>query len=151
MTLPGRIIKVGERGNAMVEFALAFGLMFPVMAAVFQFGYSYYIYNSLQTAVRSTARYAATRTYDSATDAPSDSYLTAVKNMLVYGEPAGTGSAIVPGLTTSHVRVRMNFASGVPDNVTVDVAGYTIDNVLGQYSLSGKPAASFPYIGRWDP
>ena len=142
---------IGNRGNAMVEFALSFGLLFPVMAGVFQFGYSFYVYNLLETSVRSTARYAATRTYDSPNATPSSNYVTAVQNMLVYGDPAGTGNAIVPGLTTDHVRVRVNFDSGIPDNVTVDVAGYTIDSVLGRMTLNGKPAATFPYLGRWDP
>ena len=146
-----RLARIDRRGNAMVEFALSFGLLFPVMAGVFQFGYSYYIYNLLETSVRSTARYAATRTYDSPNTTPSSNYLTGVKNMLVYGDPAGSGSAIVPGLTTAHVRVRVNFDSGIPDNVTVDVAGYTIDSVLGRITLNGKPAATFPYLGRWDP
>lgn len=144
-----KVRRMGNRGNAMVEFALSFGLLFPVMAGVFEFGYSYYIYNCLETAVRSTARYAATRTYDSPNATPSAAYSTAVKNMLVYGNTAGTGNAIVPGLTTAHVRLTVNFGSGVPDRVTVDVVGYTIDSVLGQLTLNGKPAATFPYLGRW--
>ena len=140
-----------QRGSTIVEFGLAFPILFPLMAGTFQFGYSFYIYNGLQTAVRSAARYAAQRTYDSTSATPSTAYSTAVKNMVVYGSPAAGTTATVPGLTTSHVQVNMTFASGVPSSVAVNVTGYTIHAVLGTYTLTGKPAVTFPYIGRWDP
>ena len=52
-------------GNALIEFALAFGFLFPVLTGTFQFGYAFFVYNELQTAVREGARYAAFKTYDS--------------------------------------------------------------------------------------
>ena len=41
-----------QRGNALVEFALAFGFLFPVITGTFQFGYAFFVYNELQNAVR---------------------------------------------------------------------------------------------------
>ena len=146
-----RLVKIGDRGNAMVEFALSFGLMFPIFAGVFQFGYSFYIYNQLETAVRSAARYAASRTYDSPNSTPSSAYTNAVRNLVVYGNPAGGTMPTVPGLTAEKVQVTVNFASGVPDNVRVNINGYTIQNFFGPMRLTGKPATTFPFIGRWDP
>ncbi len=66
-----RLGRRAERGNAMIEFALSFGLLFAVFSGVFQFGYALYVYNSLESAVRAGARYASQRTYDSATAPPT--------------------------------------------------------------------------------
>ena len=45
-----------ERGNALIEFALSFFLLFAMFAGIFQFAYSFYVYNALVTAVREGAR-----------------------------------------------------------------------------------------------
>lgn len=52
-----------QRGNAFIEFALAAGILLPVMAGTFQFGFTFYTYNLLQAAVSNGGRYAAYRTY----------------------------------------------------------------------------------------
>lgn len=67
-------------GSAILEFALSFVLIFPLLAGSFQFGYSFYVYNRMQTAVEGGARYASLRTYDSETATPSPAYLNAVRN-----------------------------------------------------------------------
>ena len=59
-----------QRGNTLVEFALSFSLLVPVFLGVYEFGYAFYVYNEMQTAVRSGARYASRRVYDSATSYP---------------------------------------------------------------------------------
>lgn len=137
-----RLGRRGERGNAMIEFALSFGLLFTVFGGVFQFGYAFYVYNTLESAVRSGARYASLRTYDSA-------YLTAVRNMVVYGNPAGGGQSVAPGLTPANVTVTPNH--NVPTLVVVGITNYKIDGVLRSFTLTNKPQATFPYMGRWAP
>ena len=52
-----------RKGNAILEFALAAGILVPAFAGTFQFGYTFYTYNQLVTAVGNGARYAAQRTY----------------------------------------------------------------------------------------
>src|SRR5437899_6024109 len=91
-----------RRGNAMLEFALAAGILFPAFVGTFQFGYTFYIYNNLSTAVRGGARYASMQSYDSASSTPSDPFATAVKNVVVYGNSAGTGDPVVSGLGTGN-------------------------------------------------
>ncbi len=78
-----------RRGNAILEFAVASSILVPLFAGVFQFGYTLYVYNSLDSAVRGGARYASLRAYDSATAAPSAAFSKAVGNMVVYASNPG--------------------------------------------------------------
>jgi Flp pilus assembly protein TadG len=146
-----RLDRRTERGNAMIEFALSFGLLFTVFAGVFQFGYALYIYNSLESAVRAGVRYASLRTYDSATATPSSAYLTAVQNMAVYGNPAGSGQSVVPGLTPANVTLTVSMDHNVPVLVAVGITNYTISAVIRSFTLTNKPKAAFPYMGRFAP
>jgi Flp pilus assembly protein TadG len=142
-----------RRGNALLEFALGWVVLFPVLAGVYQFGYAYYLFNNLESNTRAAARYAAIRTYDSTSATPTAAYSTAVKNMLVYGSVSATDASrpVAPGLQPDNVQVTMQFVKGIPSQVSVDVAGYTINGVFKKFTLQGKPKATYPYIGRWDP
>lgn len=135
----------------MLEFGIAAALVFPIFAGSFQYGYSYYVYNNLQTSVRAAGRYAAARTYDSSTATPSAAFTTAVKNMAVYGNPLGGTRSVAPNLTTDKVALSVVFSLGTPSRVTVQVNDYRINGVFGAVTLNGKPRATFPYLGRWDP
>ena len=135
----------------MIEFALSFSLLFAVFSGVFQFGYAFYVYNSLESAVRSGVRYASLRTYDSATATPSAAYLTAVRNMVVYADPAGVGQSVARGLTPANVTLSVTMDHGVPALVAVGITNYTISAVVRSFTLTNKPNAAFPYMGRFAP
>ena len=135
----------------MIEFALSFSLLFAVFGGVFQFGYAFYVYNSLESAVRSGVRYASLRTYDSATATPSAAFLTAVRNMVVYGNPAGGGQSVALGLTPAQVTLTVTMAKNVPAVVAVGISGYKIDGVVRSFTLTSKPKATFPFMGRFAP
>lgn len=140
-----------RRGNALVEFALAVGLLLPMLFGTFEFGYAFYTYNRLIAAVREGGRYASLRTYDSSTTTPSDTYSTAVKNAVVYGDPSGNGTPIVSGLATGNVGVTMTMSSGVPDMVTVSLTSFTIDTMIKTFNLANKPSAAFRFEGTYAP
>jgi Flp pilus assembly protein TadG len=53
-----------QAGNAMLEFAIGAGVMVAIFTGTFQFGYNFYRYNTLATAVSNGARYASLRHYD---------------------------------------------------------------------------------------
>jgi Flp pilus assembly protein TadG len=146
-----RLDRRAEQGNAMIEFALSFSLLFAVFTGVFQFGYAFYVYNSLESAVRSGVRYASLRTYDSATATPSSTYLTAVRNMVVYGDPAGAGQSVARGLIPANVTVTITMTNNVPELVAVGITNFTIDGVMKSFTLTNKPRATFPYMGRFAP
>ena len=149
----------GRRGNAMVEFALSFGILFAAFTGVYQFGYAYYTYNNLETAIRAAGRYAAERTYDSASSTPSTAYTDAVRNMVLTGDPTTPprgvnqqeGKYAIVRVNPDNIRVRMTFVDNVPAEVTVDVVNYPMDAFFKSFTLNGKPAVTFPFIGRWDP
>ena len=106
-----------KRGNAMIEFALSAGVLIPILAGTFQFGYGMYTYNKLQTAVDDGGRYASNRTYRNllgATD--TDKVKLAIKNMVVYGtpSPSNTEVPLVNGLGTGNVDVSFAVTSGLP-------------------------------------
>ena len=139
------------RGNALVEFALAVGLLLPMLFGTFEFGYAFYTYNRLIAAVREGGRYASLRTYDSSTTTPSDTYSTAVKNAVVYGDPSGNGNPVVSGLATANIGVAMTMDKGVPDIVTVSVTNFAIDTIIKTLNLANKPSAAFRFEGTYAP
>src|SRR5215472_12274005 len=98
-----------ESGSAILEFALGFSVLWALFAGIYQFGYSFYVYNSLQTAVEDAAELGSKLTYDTANP---DQYTTAVKNMVVYGSTVAGTNPIVPGLAISNVSVTPNLQGG---------------------------------------
>jgi Flp pilus assembly protein TadG len=143
-----------ERGDALIEFALSFFLIFAVFAGIFQFAYSFYVYNTLVAAVREGARYASLKPYDSTITTPSNNFLTAVQNMVVYRDanPANGTPPVVAGLQLSNVALTVTGgpAGGTlnaPTEMTVSITGFTVDAVFGTWNLTGKPNCTFPYTG----
>ncbi len=139
-----------KRGSAVVEFAMSFAVLFPLMTGLLEFGHAFFIYIQLGNAVREGARYASLITYDSATTDISTAYGNAVQNMVVYGDPAGGTSSLIPNLTTEHVSVAVTFANNVPSSVTVSVRNYGIQTFFKTLVLQ-RPACTFPYVGRYAP
>ena len=140
-----------RRGNVTVEFALSFGFLIALLTGCFQFGYAYYVYNTLENAVRAAARFASLRTYDSATETPTAAFTTAVQNMAVYGNPTGDGQPLARGLAPANVTLTVTFDRNVPQRVAVTISNYNLDAVFRTLTFNGKPSATFPYLGRWAP
>ena len=144
----------------MVEFALASLILIPTFIGTFQFGYTFYVYNLLSTQVRAGARYASTRTFRCKTSASITNFKTAVKNMVMYGDPnpGGSPTLIEPGLTAPQVVVDIKDAGGVSitDNTRVPAyvivsTNYSIDAGVATVNFTGKPRLQFPYMGQWAP
>jgi len=133
----------------MVEFAISFGLLMTAFAGVYQFGYTFYLYNSLESAVRDGARYASVASYD----APNaTAFRTRVRNMVIYGHPAppSLSPTVVPRILPSNVTVNPDVdAAGVPRRITVQVDGYRIDTLFAKYTLNQKPRCTFEFMGQY--
>jgi Flp pilus assembly protein TadG len=148
-----------EGGNALLEFALGSLVLTMMFIGAFQFGYTFYIYNRLQTAVRNGARYASVRTFRAADNTSISKYKTAVQRMVVYGDStASTGTPVVPGLAPANVTVNITDAAGngagaavMPDRVQVYVSNYSLDALFRTYAFTSKPYENFPYVGVWLP
>jgi Flp pilus assembly protein TadG len=145
-----------QRGSVMIEFTLSMLVLVPLFMGAWAFGYTFFQYSQLENAVRAGARYASTLNYDSAANSgPSASFLTAVQNMTVYGDPAAdttTATPVVTGLTTSNVALTVAFGNGgAPSTMTVNITGFQVNSYIGKISLNGKPYVWFPYVGYWSP
>lgn len=150
-----------RRGNTLVEFAVSSGLLVALFTGTFQFGYAFYIYNNMITAVRDGARYAsvAPMTKSSSSNSTPTAFRDAVRNMVVYGKasPTLTGSNVdsplVPNLTVNNVDVVVTFqnVSGNynPRQVQVRIINYNVDSVFRTFTFNGKPTLTMPYLGQY--
>ncbi|HUS05671.1 MAG TPA: TadE/TadG family type IV pilus assembly protein [Bryobacteraceae bacterium] len=137
----------------MLEFALASLVIVPCFAGTFQFGYSFYVYNQLESAISNGARYAATRTYRClAGTTDTDKIKTAIRNVVQFGNPDGSGNSQVPQLSNGNIAVTFNYSgTAIPTSITVAINTFTVDAVFKAFTFTGKPTVTFPYLGRYAP
>ena len=121
-------------GSALIEFAGSLILLSAMFAGIFQAGYTFFTYSSLVNAVRAGARYASIGPH---TD-------TAVRNLVVYGDPAPAANAkpLAPGLNPAHVELILS-----PATATVSLRGFEIDALFSKVKLDGRPSVTFPIAG----
>lgn len=122
--------RCGQKGVAMVEFAIALPLLLLLLFGIAEFGRMLFQYNSLLQASRDAGRYAASEAWNATlgkVDLSGD-LQARVKSVAVYGVPSAQPGAAtaVPGLTTSQVQVS---ALG-SDHVQVSIT-YTFQPVIG--------------------
>lgn len=112
-----------ELGVQLLEIAIVIPILLVLFAAVAEFGRYFYEYTTLAKGSRIGARYLASKSVTSSTN-----YQAIAKNLIVYGNTAGTGSPILDGLTTDNVSVTYaGGTSGLPETVTVSITGYEHD------------------------
>jgi len=131
----------------MIEFGLAFPLLFVFLSGMFQFGYAFFIYNELQSTIRAGARYAATADFDGGAGAD---FTERVQNMVVYGRPTGGSIPLVKQLTTSNVGVTWaTDGAGLPQTVTVRISSFPFYAVFKTITLTNKPRSTFIFLGQY--
>lgn len=140
-----KIGKQSERGNAALEFALGWSILWMIFSGVYQFGYSFYVYNVLMTSVTNAAQLGSKMNYDTE---DTSAYTTALKNMVLYGDTTAGTTTVVPRLLASNVSVSVTTVSGIPRDVTVSITGYTIDGLFKSFLMNGKPRVTTMYYGR---
>ena len=114
-----------ELGVQLIETAIVIPILCMMFAAVAEFGRYFYEYTTLAKAARVGARFMATKTLDSA----STNWQLAAKKLVVYGNTAGSGSPVLPGLTVDNVELVFEGGTyaggaGVPTTVTVKIIDY---------------------------
>jgi Flp pilus assembly protein TadG len=147
-----------ERGSAILEFAIAASVFVALFTGTFQYGYSFYVYNNLETAIRAGARYGALRSYpvagETVNNSPSSAFVTDIQNVVVWGNPGGQisgTSRVVRDIDVSNVRVDVTFQNNQPNTVTVAIQNYTINSVFGTWTLNRKPSATFTFMSIYQP
>jgi Flp pilus assembly protein TadG len=139
-----------ERGAQLVELAIVLPILILLFAATAEFGRYFYEYTTLSKAARVGARYLATAAVKTAED-------TKAKNIVVFGNAAGTGPPILTGLSASNVTVtRSGGVASVPETVTVQITGFTHQTIfdLGKITnistlslnIDVKPSVTMRYL-----
>ena len=110
-----------QRGGTLVEFSIAATVFLTVMFAVMEFGRAVWTHNALSDAARRGARYAIVNGTGSS---------GAVKNVVVYGNPAGGTKPLVHNLTTDNVQVNYSGFGLDEGTVQVTITDYQFEFVI---------------------
>ena len=125
-----------ERGLQLVEAAIVVPIFLVLFGATAEFGRYFYEYTTLAKAARAGSRYLTTAPVQALED-------TAAKNIVVYGNAAGTGTPILPGLTTTQVVItRQGGVLSIPETTTVQIVGYQHQSILNLGSLTNRTGLS---------
>jgi Flp pilus assembly protein TadG len=125
-----------DRGVQLVEAALVIPVFLMLFGGVAEFGRYFYEYTTLAKAARSGTRYLTTAPVVGAED-------TAAKNIVVYGNPTGTGSPILTDLSTSQVVItRVGGTPILPETVTVQIVNYKHQPIFDLGKLTKVTALS---------
>ena len=125
-----------EQGIQLVELAIVLPIFLLLFGAVAEFGRFFYEYTTVAKAARVGARYLSTAKVSSVEDAR-------VKNLVVYGNFAGTGTPILSGLSTSNVVItRQGGAPTVPQTVKIQITGFTHQPIFDLGKLTKTPSLS---------
>src|SRR5216683_4871513 len=144
-----------ERGVQLAELAIVLPLLALLFGATAEFGRYFHQYTTLAKAARVGARYLATACVKPVEDVNA-------KNLVVYGNVAGTGSPVLGGLDPSNITSTKRdstgavMAAGVPQTVTVDVTNFKFQplfNLGGLMNNNGlslnidlKPSVTMRYL-----
>ena len=144
-----RYFKRDERGLQLVELAIVLPVLVLLFAAAAEFGRYFYEYTTLAKGSRVAARFLATARTNGDDDA-------CAKNLVVYGNLAGTGNAIVTGLQTSNVEItRVPTGTSVPNTVTIKIINYQhtplfdlggLTKSSATLSINVKPSVTMRYL-----
>ncbi|MGH9904171.1 MAG: TadE family protein [Pyrinomonadaceae bacterium] len=152
--------KRGQSGATLVEFAIGATVFLTAMFGIIEFGRLLWTHNALADAARRAARYAVNQpaanpagTKTTGTNVgPS---VTAIRNVGVYGDPAGGSQPMVNNLTPANLNVEYT-AFGVGDGtVAVTITNYQFQFVIPfigttiqmpdyESTLTGENAGTMP-------
>ncbi|MBA2724225.1 MAG: pilus assembly protein [Methylibium sp.] len=120
-------------GVAVVELGLTMAPVLILTFGVTEYGRAIYTYNTIDKAARDAARYMTAPPPGSA-DPEAEA-----RNLVVYGNVAGSGAPLAPGLTTGKVEIcracdaahiAVPTGSGVVNLVTVRITGYVYTSIV---------------------
>lgn len=152
--------KRGERGATLLEFTVVAGVFFMMLMGILAGANLYFTHNALVEATRRGARFAATQSANSTPGTVTSGTnvgpsLTAIRNYAIYGNAAGSGSALLSNLQPANVSVEYaSFGVGT-GSVSVSITGYNYNFVVPGISrqiampayrstAAGESAGTFP-------
>jgi hypothetical protein len=136
-------------GQSLLEFAMVLPLVLLLVFGITEFGRAYYQYNTLSKAIRDGARYMSSHTYSSVN-------ISNTQKLVVYGQTAGGGTSVLPGLTTVMIAVTPSGGTGPydeinpPQSVIVGVVNYPFNSLVPgviRLNVTFSPQVMFRYVG----
>ena len=112
-------MKARQNGMAIVEFALILPFLLLLSMVTTEFGRAIYQYNGIVKSLRGAVRYLSIQS--------PNTRITEARNLVVFGNVAGTGSALVPGLSVANVVTPIWQTTGADpliNTVKITVTGY---------------------------
>ena len=131
-------MKNREHGVALVEFAFVLPLLLLLSLACTELGRAVYRYNSTAKVVRNAVRYLSMQT--------PGTHVTEARNLVLYGNVAGTGPLLDPALVASKVPAPTWQTAGsnpLINTVTIRVSGYQFQPMIG--SMFGTQFSTIPF------
>ncbi|HZX28874.1 MAG TPA: TadE/TadG family type IV pilus assembly protein [Telluria sp.] len=118
-----------QSGVAIVEFALILPFLLMLAMLATEFGRAVYRYNGMVKAVRDGVRYLSIQEPNNA------AALATTRNLVVYGNPDGTGAPLDPGVDPAMVSAQWTTTGSAPsvNVVTVRVSGYTFTPMVSAF------------------
>jgi len=121
-------MKHKQKGVALVELALVLPLLLLLTFIATEFGRMMFEFNAVTKSTRDAVRYLSMQT--------PGTHVTEARNLIVYGNLAGTGTPLARGLTLANVPAgsccTWQFAGTNPvvNTVTVRVTSYTFHSLF---------------------
>ena len=131
-------MKPRQHGVALVEFAFVLPLLLVLSLISTELGRAVYRYNTTAKVVRDAVRYLSMQT--------PGTHITEARNLIVYGNVAGTGDLLDDALTAANVPSPTWQTAGsnpMINTVTVRVTGYQFRPMIG--NLFGARFAAIPF------
>ncbi len=115
-----RLVLCRSKGIAIVEFIIVLPICLILIMGTAEFGRAFMQYNTLTKSIRDGVRFASANALVGSTGVVTlnGTVQTETQNLVVYGNIAGVGTVLLPGLTTGAVTV----ASAGAGNVVVSVS-----------------------------
>ncbi|QGW81502.1 TadE/TadG family type IV pilus assembly protein [Variovorax paradoxus] len=117
-----------QRGAALIELALITPLLLLLTFITTEFGRAMYEYNLVVKSTRDAVRYLSVQT--------PGTRITEARNLMVYGNTAGTGTPLARGLSLSNVPVgtcctwQETGANPLITTVTVRISSYSFHSLF---------------------
>ena len=142
-----------EQGVQLLELAIVFPILLLLFAGLAEFGRYFYEYSTLSKSARLGARYLASKSVTSNTV----DWKSNARNIVVFGNTAGTGDPILPGLKVENIDVQyVGGTTGVPDLVRVSIVNFQHESLfdLGGFlknedlslNVDVKPSVTMRYL-----
>jgi Flp pilus assembly protein TadG len=121
-------MKAKQSGVALVELALIIPLLLLLTFITTEFGRAMYEYNAVTKSTRDAVRYLSFQT--------PGTHIAEARNLMVYGNLAGTGTPLVRGLSLANVPAascctwQTAGTNPVINTVTVRISGFTFHSLF---------------------